>query len=415
MVIKAYTTAAPAATRVAVVPATVAFATATVAFATIQFGSIKFGDPILITKGALLGTKSAENEVDPAIRAKTATNTPNIRFVFIGTPLEIDLMCLLTISNPCPDNQILVCYTSKPADSTADTPGALICFPGFLKWCMASSGHAWTLGVREMADATHLAKLLQGVEAWNEWRWANPEIKPDLSEVDFTEDAHRSPALYMYDKNGHLKINLFRANLQGAVLLSANLQGTTLHRANLQGATLVGANLQRADLSRANLQRADVTAVQFDRRSYQHAYKGIRVSGCYGSQLFKSFAQDQDYIEELRASGRWGWFKFWVWFVLADCGRSFSRWALWSLGLAVLFGIIYYWMGTAHIKPDPPLPFSLITMIYYSVVTFTTLGFGDVKPQTELAAIIIMVEVIIGYIMLGGLISIFANKVARRA
>ncbi len=46
---------------------------------------------------------------------------------------------------------------------------------------------------------------------------------------------------------------------------------------------------------------------------------------------------------------------------------------------------------------------------------FTTLGFGDVKPQTELAAIIVMFEVIIGYVMLGGLVSILATKLARRA
>ncbi len=46
---------------------------------------------------------------------------------------------------------------------------------------------------------------------------------------------------------------------------------------------------------------------------------------------------------------------------------------------------------------------------------FTTLGFGDVKPQTEVAAIIVMAEVITRYIMLGGLISILANKLARRS
>ena len=76
---------------------------------------------------------------------------------------------------------------------------------------------------------------------------------------------------------------------------------------------------------------------------------------------------------------------------------------------------VYYSMGVAHIKPDPPLPFSLTIMTYYSVVTFTTLGFGDVKPQTEVATIVVLIEVILGYVMLGGLVSIFANKVARRS
>ena len=60
------------------------------------------------------------------------------------------------------------------------------------------------------------------------------------------------------------------------------------------------------------------------------------------------------------------------------------------------------------------LPFSLITMVYSSMVTFTTLGLGDVAPKTNFAAMLITTEVIIGYIMLGGLISICSNKLARR-
>ena len=54
-------------------------------------------------------------------------------------------------------------------------------------------------------------------------------------------------------------------------------------------------------------------------------------------------------------------------------------------------------------------------MIYYSVVTFTTLGFGDIVPKTPAAAWWVMTEVILGYIMLGGLISIFATKLSRRS
>jgi hypothetical protein len=65
-------------------------------------------------------------------------------------------------------------------------------------------------------------------------------------------------------------------------------------------------------------------------------------------------------------------------------------------------------MGANHIKPDSPLPFSMFSMIYYSVVTSTTLGFGDVKPQTAVAVLVVMTEVILD--MLGGLISILANK-----
>jgi voltage-gated potassium channel Kch len=53
--------------------------------------------------------------------------------------------------------------------------------------------------------------------------------------------------------------------------------------------------------------------------------------------------------------------------------------------------------------------------MYYSFVTFTTLGLGDVYPATQTAARLVIFEVVVGYIMLGGLISIFATKLARRS
>jgi hypothetical protein len=51
---------------------------------------------------------------------------------------------------------------------------------------------------------------------------------------------------------------------------------------------------------------------------------------------------------------------------------------------------------------------------YYSIVTFTTLGFGDIVPTKWISELLVTIEVIFGYIMLGGLISIFANILARR-
>jgi voltage-gated potassium channel Kch len=89
----------------------------------------------------------------------------------------------------------------------------------------------------------------------------------------------------------------------------------------------------------------------------------------------------------------------------------------WSLALSIAFGLIYYTLGESsfHIGNEHGLKWNLFTTIYYSVVTFTTLGFGDITPSTPIAAGIVMVEVVIGYVMLGILISILATKVARRS
>jgi hypothetical protein len=90
-----------------------------------------------------------------------------------------------------------------------------------------------------------------------------------------------------------------------------------------------------------------------------------------------------------------------------------ARWAGWSLLLALLFAFVFWQLGPDSFD-TPHLKFNLSTMFYYSVVTFTTLGFGDIIPKTTTAAMCVTVEVIVGYVMLGGLITIFASKLSRR-
>ena len=48
--------------------------------------------------------------------------------------------------------------------------------------------------------------------------------------------------------------------------------------------------------------------------------------------------------------------------------------------------------------------------MYFSVVTFTTLGYGDILPISPLGKIMVIAEVSIGYIMLGLLVAIFSQR-----
>jgi uncharacterized protein YjbI with pentapeptide repeats len=131
-----------------------------------------------------------------------------------------------------------------------------------------------------MANEEHLARLKQGVAAWNQWRDKNPRIRPDLGEADFLEDSFGRTSLNetnlggadlhamdLHEMDLH-RANLIRTDLSGADLREANLygadlSGADLHRANLRGvnlhrADLGGANLNEADLSRADLHEADL-------------------------------------------------------------------------------------------------------------------------------------------------------------
>lgn len=225
-------------------------------------------------------------------------------------------------------------------------------------------------------------------------------------------------------------------SLQRANLSHAHLQGTVLAAADCTGAVFTGANLTGTNLTNAVFRETIVNSVQWDQGLFWSILKqsvakpvdiwrrrhdlildttmrckGIDIGSCHGNQHLRRFLQDQDYLEE-KLDGR-GKYVCVLWWLSSDCGRSLGRWTIWCMLIALIFAVIYTSLGSRHFSSDY-LPFGMHTMLYYSLVTFTTLGFGDIAPKTNLAAAIVMVEVVLGYIMLGGLIAIFSGRLARR-
>lgn len=133
----------------------------------------------------------------------------------------------------------------------------------------------------------------------------------------------------------------------------------------------------------------------------------------------KRYIDDEQWIKSWRYSSILRRGLFYIWEATSHCGRSFILWMLWSIAIAIVFAFIYQAFGCDSItfnvedlKGQQP---GLKGYIYYSVVTFTTLGFGDIIPRTNWARFAVGTEVVLGYVMLGGLLSIFSNKLARRS
>jgi hypothetical protein len=106
-----------------------------------------------------------------------------------------------------------------------------------------------------MANREHLAKIKEGVKAWNKWRTANPEIVPNLRKVNLTNSDLDAADLHSADLND---ATLNGAYLQGANLTSANLSGGYLLGARIERTLLYGANLRKADFMMANVRKADL-------------------------------------------------------------------------------------------------------------------------------------------------------------
>lgn len=223
---------------------------------------------------------------------------------------------------------------------------------------------------------------------------------------------------------------MFNANLSDASLTKADLTGAdvrhaTLDRVRLREAILCGADCTVASFRAADLSRSDVTDAVLnnadlrdsnlcDIAGYRKAQwfgvdiRDINFSGAY---LLRRYVVDENYLKEFRDASRLNLVVYRIWSTTSNCGRSLARWFVWIMAIVVLFSIFYasLWEGMA----DHP-EFTIVAPFYYSVVTITTLGYGDLVPLSSAIRIVAMCEVFVGYVMLGGLLSIFNNKMARR-
>ena len=149
-----------------------------------------------------------------------------------------------------------------------------------------------------MADENHLKIIKQGVAAWNEWRKANPEIKPDLRGADLSlleKFEYGEVRGGDYSGADFSSANLREVNLNGSNLLWTDFQGASLLEAYLDSADFSKADLRRAELTRANLNQAnlneaDLSAAKIDGASFR------RAKLC-GSILAQAIVFDADFQE----------------------------------------------------------------------------------------------------------------------
>jgi hypothetical protein len=326
----------------------------------------------------------------------------------------------------------------------------------------------WARLKPQVANPEHLAKLEEGVEAWNKWREENPSVKPDLSQAHL-ENARLFRARL---ENANLRLarledaNLIGAHLENADLNTAHLENAILRRAHLENASLFRAHFENADLTQSHLENAHLTEAHLENADLREAdltnsdvtgllytgpaslqekrmqrfsaggsrwwnwlrrnpipyrrwvmrghYQGIRgLSACHGNRIFVRDATDQDYLDTVEEQLRtpWGRFRFWLWGI-TDYGRSLMSVVVFASILIFGFGWVYSHsprvisVGDRRVTPFTPY--------YFSIVTYTTLGFGDVKPNNLAGEVLVSVEVILGNLTLGLLLAVLGDKVARR-
>lgn len=280
----------------------------------------------------------------------------------------------------------------------------------------------------------------------------------------------------VHDGGTFRDLNFAEANLRDATIPRADFQRTDLTAADLSGADLRGSNLEQAILSRANLFDTDLRGaglygavmgdaqINHDTRFGEYCVydtvgtiKGptaINEDDVGASVLAKAAAQYRT-LEQLARTNAFpdrvgDYFirrkdvyrrqhqeedrhgrrllatisrSLWLY------GESWRRLMMTAAVVIVLFGGLYAATGGIHVTTRPPthaldLPqlFSvsvsqpvgtLLLSVYFSVVTFTTLGYGDIQPTNPATQTLAGIESLIGAILIAMLVFVFARRATR--
>lgn len=290
--------------------------------------------------------------------------------------------------------------------------------------------------------------------------------RANLQDVHFSEGSCRRANF----ADANLTDAWFRGtNFTGASLSQSSLKATTLKGANLTGCKLEDAHLERTNLldttlADIRLYGATLTEVKineetefgdgcvydpkYDRQSSADVPEKVtnqltKAAGQY--RLLEQLARDSAFPEmerdnfirrkevyrrQHREDGR----------CVRRIQASLSRWVLlygespWRIigtsGLIIaIFGILYSISGGITVTTKPathafhllqlgsvsvPAPIeTLLINLYFSVVTFTTLGYGDIQPSNGATQALAGLESLLGAVLIALLVFVLGRRAAR--
>jgi hypothetical protein len=91
-------------------------------------------------------------------------------------------------------------------------------------------------------------------------------------------------------------------------------------------------------------------------------------------------------------------------------GTSFVRWGITTFLFILFFGWIFMVVDIATTGGQMIKGGALYNYFYFSVVSFTTVGFGDITPINGPEKLLVAFEILSGYVMLGMLINLIQRK-----
>jgi len=241
-------------------------------------------------------------------------------------------------------------------------------------------------------NSEHLRNLLQGVEHWNKWlkeqRKKDPEFRPNFEKVDLRSKFIQETGLWIptsYNKGAYLedvclnasnlsyvrfdyaylsRADLSKSRLEGTVLVNTILDHSRLINSELMGVNISGTKFDCAIMKGADFriisldENTDFTETRFvdsmirigeeiDEKTAINVFsQGVVNNAQFVDPVLGRKVRDQAWLNKFKQKHP---ILYWLWFIFADCGRSFIRWAAWAFSFAVGFGFLFHHLGNKHL------------------------------------------------------------------
>jgi uncharacterized protein YjbI with pentapeptide repeats len=254
--------------------------------------------------------------------------------------------------------------------------------------------------------------------------------------------------------------NFSYSNLSGANLIGCNLEGCDLTSVNLEYSDLTRASLRKvrlwhADLSSANITEADLTesdlwkcrmymvrlwhtelkgikslskqnftgkiygflaSEKIDERgllSAEESYRALKQyfieNGRYREASWASFKEKTMEKLHLRKNKNPAYIPMALMGLLSGYGEKPNRVIFSSAAIILIYAIVYHYLSAVLTIQ------SLWDYVYYSIVTFTTLGYGDLVPKANVGyRLLAGSEAFIGAFMIGLFVFTLSRKYSAR-
>jgi hypothetical protein len=237
------------------------------------------------------------------------------------------------------------------------------------------------------------------------------------------------------------KANLASADLEEAYFLRCDLSGARLWNAVIKNTNLSESNLQEADFLKTTLSGVKLWHVKFDnarlltRHSFtgkapidekgavaaSEAYRNLKqyfiAKGRYDDASWASFKERQLERKHLLQSRKLAFIPSLFMALLCGYGEKPYRVITSSLVIVILYSLAYAGLNILKMPQayESQMVYNLWDYLYFSIVTFTTVGFGDLTPRMiPFFQMLVGSEAFIGAFMMGLFVFTLARKYTAR-